>query len=133
MLVILIIGIAFIVCAVPDNDADTETTQTAAQFYGEEERLGAILSEIEGVGNTSVMITYVSTSEKDIVRDNDNGRAVTSGGDVVVKREVYPQVKGVIVIADGAGSPAVRQAIKEAVIAVTGAGANRVCVYQKEK
>lgn len=136
MLVILIIGIAIIVISgfIPDkkDEVKGESAQTA-EICGEEERLGEILSEIEGVGRVSVMISYISTSEKDIARESESGRAVVSGGNVVVKREIYPQVKGVIIIAEGAENPKVKQAIKEAVTAVTGAGANRVCVYPGKK
>ncbi len=130
MLVILIIGIIIIAISsgIPES---SETGAEISEYRGEEERLSEILSEIDGAGRVSVMISYVSTMEKDIAFDGKNERAVTSGGDVMVTREIYPEVKGVIVIADGAGDPSVRQAIKEAVTAVTGAGANRVCVYTR--
>ena len=133
MLVILIIGIAIIAVSgrLPRDDGAAEAGQETAEYSGEEERLGEILSEIDGAGEVSVMISYVSTMEKDIAYVSGKERAVTSGGDVVVTREIYPEVKGVIVIADGAGDPSVRQAIKKAVTAVTGAGANRVCVYER--
>ena len=133
MLVILIIGIAIIAVSgrLPRDDGAAEAGQETAEYSGEEERLGEILSEIDGAGEVSVMISYVSTMEKDIAYDSGKERAVTSGGDVVVTREIYPEVKGVIVIADGAGDPSVRQAIKEAATAVTRAGANRVCVYER--
>lgn len=130
MLIILIIGAAIIVFS-SGSGGKTEVTEYPANS-GEEERLEEILSEIEGAGNVSVMISYESTMEKDIAYDGNNDRAVTSGGDVMVKREIYPKVKGVIVIADGADIPSVKQAIKEAVTAVTGAGANRVCVFSRD-
>lgn len=129
MLIILIIGAAIIAFS-SGSGGKTEATDISANS-GEEERLEEILSEIEGAGQVSVMISYESTMEKDIAYDGDNDRAVTSGGDVMVKREIYPKVKGVIVIADGADTPSVKQAIKEAVTAVTGAGANRVCVFSR--
>ncbi|MGN1116323.1 MAG: hypothetical protein ACI4TH_07140 [Candidatus Ornithomonoglobus sp.] len=130
MVLILIIGIAFIALPGLFSGSGTEKDDNAVtQYLGEEERLSEILSEIDGAGHVSVMISYVSTMEKDLAYDGERERIVTSGGDVVVKREVYPEVKGVIVIADGAGDPSVRQTIKEAVTAVTGAAANHVCVY----
>ena len=60
-------------------------------------------------------------------------RTFSSGGDVVVKREVYPKVRGVIIVADGADDPRVRQQLSEAAAAVTGAGMNRVCVYHSTR
>jgi stage III sporulation protein AG len=131
MLLILIIGIAFIV--ISSGHSDRKAEENDAEYKGEEVRLSEILSEIDGAGEVSVMISYVSTMEKDIAYDGENERAVTSGGDVVVKREVYPQVKGVIVISEGANIPAVRQALSEAVTAVTGASANHVCVYSGKR
>lgn len=130
MVLILIIGIAFIALPGLFSGSGAEKNENAvAQYFREEERLNEILSEIDGAGKVSVMISYVSTMEKDLAYDGERQRIVTSDGDVVVKREVYPEVKGVIVIADGAGNPSVRQTIKEAVTAVTGAAANHVCVY----
>lgn len=133
MILILIIGIAFVVLSGGSARQGSEKPASVSDYRGEEERLSEILSEIEGAGCVSVMISYVSTMEKDIAYDGERERALVSGGDVVVKREVYPEVKGVIVIADGAGDPSVRQTIKEAVTAVTGAAANHVCVYSSNK
>lgn len=128
MLIILIIGLA--VTALPELKKAAKTeTETVTDIGREEERLSEILSEIKGAGRVSVMITYESTMEKDIAYSGDNERAVTSGGDVVVRREIYPPVKGVIVVADGADDPSVCNALKAAVTAVTGAAANHICIY----
>ena len=132
MLVILIIGIVIIAVSgsIPSRDKTEEPTETAADVQGEEERLSEILSQIDGAGRVSVMISYASTAEKELAGENE-GRTYTSGGDVVVKKETYPAVRGVIVIADGAGDSRVKQKITEAVTAVTGAAANHVCVYSR--
>ena len=81
MLVILIIGIAIIAVSgrLPRDDGAAEAGQETAEYSGEEERLGEILSEIDGAGEVSVMISYVSTMEKDIAYDSGKERAVTSG------------------------------------------------------
>ena len=129
MLIILIIGVAFILLSGLDISDKKSETEQVTDYVREEERLSSILSQIDGAGNVSVMISYESTMEKDIAYDGQKERAVTSGGDVMVKREIYPRVKGVVVISDGGENPTVKQKIKEAVIALTGAGANRVCVY----
>ena len=41
-------------------------TATVTSVEDEEERLANILSQIDGVGDVSVMITYYSSSEKNI-------------------------------------------------------------------
>lgn len=132
MLVILIIGIVIIAVSgsIPSREKPEETRETVTDVKGEEERLSEILSQIDGAGRVSVMISYAGTAEKELAGESE-GRTYTSGGDVVVKKETYPAVRGVIVIADGAGNSEVKQKIKEAVTAVTGAAANHVCVYSR--
>lgn len=130
MLVILIIGAVMIMFSGGLKKTETMSLDTEG-FTGGEERLSEILSEIEGVGEVSVMISYGSTPEKDIAYDGGNTRAVTAGGEVMIKREVYPKAEGVIVAAEGAGNADVKNKIKEAVIAVTGVSAHRVCVYER--
>lgn len=127
MLIILIIGIAILAVSyvLPENKAQTTPK---ADYVGEEERLSEILSQIEGAGRISVMISYETTAEKELVGESE-GRTFTFGGNAVVKREVYPRVRGVIIVADGANNPVVRQELAEAAAAVTGAAANRICVY----
>ena len=132
MLVILIIGIVIIAVSgsIPSGKTPEENHETVTDVKGEEERLSEILSQIGGAGRVSVMISYASTAEKELAGESE-GRTYTSGGDVVVKKETYPAVRGVIVIADGAGDSRVKQKITEAVTAVTGAAANHVCVYSR--
>lgn len=134
MLVILIIGIGIIAVSgiLPSGTKQTEGSATSAEFQREEERLSEILSKIEGAGEISVMISYESTAEKELAGEQ-SGRTFSYSGDVVVKREVYPKVRGVIIVADGADDPRVRQQLSEAAAAVTGAGMNRVCVYHRTR
>ena len=124
MLVILIIGIGIIAVSgiLPSGAKQTAESATSAEFQREEERLSAI----------SVMISYESTAEKGLAGEQ-SGRTFSFGGDAVVKREVYPKVRGVIIVADGADDPRVRQQLSEAAAAVTGAGMNRVCVYHRTR
>ena len=118
MLVILIIGIVIIMlsCLFENN----KTSQSAENYIGEEERLSEILSEINGAGRVSVMISYEGT---------DNGQS--NIGRSLSATEALQKPRGVIVVADGASVPSVRNDLKEAAVAVTGVGANRVCVYSR--
>lgn len=117
MIVIFIIGIAILAvsCVLPDGKDETGGN---VQYAGEEERLSDILSQIDGAGRISVMISYESAPER-------------SFGSYAPDRGSYPRVRGVIVVADGASDPVVRQELAHAAAAVTGAGANRVCVYTR--
>lgn len=118
MLVILIIGIVIIMlsCLFENN----KTSQSAENYTGEEEKLSEILSEINGAGRVSVMISY---------EDTDNGQS--NIGRSLSATEALQKPRGVIVVADGASVPSVRNNLKEAAVAVTGVGANRVCVYSR--
>lgn len=124
-----------------------------------ENRLKAILEQIEGVGEVSVMVTLKvgseivpatnviesesQTSEKDssggtrtivqrsvdskIVLKNDQG---TEEQPLIVK-EIMPEVKGVIVVAEGAENAEIEAMITEAVQTVLGIPAFRVKVYPR--
>lgn len=143
--IILIIGVVFMLISggIGEKDKVSEVTAT----IDEEERLEEILSDIEGAGEVSVMITYYSTAEKDIAyetktntvgqdtrsEESEDKKAVMSDGEPMVLKEVYPKVKGVIVTADGGGNAAVKQAICEAVTAVMDVPAHRVMVYKREQ
>lgn len=119
-----------------------------------EERLMNILSEIKGVGKVKVMITLEETIEKipatnstknnektsekdsqggvrEINREDSNIEIATKGSDgsVVVLKEIQPEVKGVIVVAEGADDIEVKEKLYQAVKTVLGVSGNRVEVY----
>lgn len=120
-----------------------------------------ILSLIEGAGKVSVLITYVSgkelvpatdtkknensTNEKDngggtrnIIQNNSENSVVyseESGGikKPVVVKELLPEVKGVVVVAEGASNPEVRENITRAVQALTGVATHKIQVFTRGK
>ncbi len=147
--IIFIIGVVLVLTAQHHKDTyggeNVSAPASAVSVRNEEERLAEMLAQIEGAGRVSVMITYESGTEKSLAyetktssRENSGERsedrkAVTSGGEPMVVKEVYPQVKGVIVAADGADSASVKTAIREAVTASLGVSAHKVCIFKKEE
>lgn len=147
--IIFIIGVVLVLTAQHHKDTyggeNVSAPASAVSVRNEEERLAEMLAQIEGAGRVSVMITYESGTEKSLAyetktssRENsgersEDRRAVTSGGEPMVVKEVYPQVKGVIVAADGADSASVKTAIREAVTASLGVSAHKVCIFKKEE
>lgn len=142
---ILIIGVVLMVAAGGHKD-EKASVETASEINtaDEEKRLADILSQIEGAGEVSVMITYYSSSEKNIAyetktasvedkSESEDKKAVMTDGEPMVVKEVYPQVKGVIVTAQGAGNAAVKAAISEAVAASLDVPAHRICIFKKEE
>lgn len=139
IIIILIIGV-FLMTFMPENGEKKEVQDTL-NIQEQEERLENILSKINGAGKVEVMITYYGSSQTSIAyetkseveeesRQTDK-RAVMSGNSPVVIQELYPKVKGVIVVAQGAGDIGVKHALREAVTAAMGVGASDVCVYEK--
>lgn len=146
--IILIIGVIIMLCAGSfDDDTESVTVETDCIVKTDEERLCEILEDIKGAGEVSVMITYYESGQKDLayeVKQSENMRedsgeydktvdrqAVMSNGSPMVVKEVYPDVKGVIVTAQGANDIRVRESISSAVQAVMDVPAHRVCVYEK--
>ena len=142
---ILIIGVVLMVVAGGNKKETATVSETASvNVIDEEKRLERILSQIDGAGEVSVMITYYSSSEKSIAyetktasredkSESEDKKAVMTDGEPMVVKEVYPQVKGVIVTADGAGIVSVRTAISEAVAASLDVPVHRICIFKKEE
>lgn len=123
-----------------------------------EERLKQILGKIKGTGEVEVMITFDMGSEiipasntveiKDVSEEKDAGggtRTVqtqnttenivissdNSGNKPLVLREIKPQVRGVIVVAEGADDIEVKMRLYDAVKTVLQVSGDRVQVYAK--
>lgn len=119
-----------------------------------EKKLEQILSEIKGVGNVKVMVTLEDTAEKipatnttknqetsreedsqggsrEILREDSSAQIVTKGGEgtLIVLKELKPEVKGVIVVAEGAENLEVQEKLYHAVKTVLAIPGNKVEIY----
>ncbi|MCX7843266.1 MAG: stage III sporulation protein AG [Clostridia bacterium] len=120
-----------------------------------------ILSKIDGAGNVSVMVTYAGGKELVPAYDtkkSDNGTEERDNGGgtrnirqsdyesrlvfeevqggikkPVVLKEMLPEVKGVVVVADGAGDPEVREKLSRAVQVLLDVPIHRIQVFQSKK
>lgn len=133
-----------------------EKVQLNTEDYSEvlEKKLEYILSQISGVGKVKVMITLEDTSEKipatnttknqetskeedsqggsrEILREDSSSQIITKGseGDLIVLKELKPEVKGVIVVAEGAENLEVQEKLYNAVKTVLAVPGNKVEVY----
>ena len=107
--VILIIGVILIfISGTNDNDKDTDSKKA----FSEEERLEEILSDIQGTGRVSVMITYYETKEGLYSEKN--------------------KAKGAVITADGCRDPSIKSALSAAACAALDLPAHKVCVYLKK-
>lgn len=111
-----------------------------------EQQLEYVLSRVEGVGDVQVAVTMESNGKQQVEKDRPGdtstssekenagtertSQSVTSGETTVyeetgdggqtpyVSSSIYPEIRGVIVVAQGGGNPIVVQQIQEAVMAL---------------
>ena len=124
-----------------------------------EKKLEDILSKIDGVGNTSVMITYsestqfvpvynktekVSTTDesdsgggKRNIEEKDISEEVVyteSNGksEIATQKNISPKIEGAIIISEGAGDDNIKTNIIQAVEAATGLPTHKIQVFKKQ-
>jgi stage III sporulation protein AG len=152
---LLILGYSLITSEKKTKDKDSYPT--AAQESLEmtkqlEMRLAQVLSQINGAGSVEVMITYSGSTEKVIANTKSTHTNTSSGSGAVntststvtetpiiinsngssklyVTKEIMPEVKGVIVVAQGAGSAKVRLELMRAVQTVLNVSANNIEIF----
>ncbi len=103
------------------NSTETSTTFSSSQEYAEyiENKLVNVLASVKGAGQVKVILTledgfeYIYAKEEETKVSADGGKVTTSNivlidGKPVLEKEVYPQVKGVVVTASGADDVSVR-------------------------
>ena len=129
-----------------DADAAVQTAPVSDSAKQLEARLESILSGMAGVGKVRVMLTFDRTEEQVLAMNGksvsgESGTSseqrpmtVSQGGkeSPVVLTEVLPRVRGVIVIAEGAGNIAVKLNISSAVSTVLGIDEKCVEVFVME-
>lgn len=107
-----------------------------------EERLEIMLSEIEGAGKTSVMLTFDSSKEyfyaensSEDRKDSENSKESElviingeNGEEPIVIKTAEADIRGVLVICEGGGNALVREKIIEALCALLDIPSNRVSV-----
>lgn len=169
--IILIITIIFINMILKDNKnnkthentiytktlADTKKENTTEQIDDSlQGKLETILSNIEGVGDTKVLLTYSQSSQSIPLYNEDSSTSNTeekdtSGGTRVInqnnsKKEVIyqeingekvpvtqstinPKIEGAVVLAKGANNSEIRLKITQAVEAATGIPTHKIQVF----
>lgn len=169
-LLLLLAGLLLLVIAIPTGKKETEnniagaedsgkekTNRPGEEGYGEreygkqlEEKLKALLEQIDGVGKAEVMITLEDTGQKEVEKDESREQSRTSGenaqessvvstqtvyeqaqeGAPYISNEKYPEIKGVCIVAEGGGNSKTKQEILGAVQALFGIDANKILVVK---
>jgi len=126
-----------------------------------EERLKEIFSKMEGVGKVEVMVTISygkeiflaedvnSNYSRTIEEDSQGGKREITGEDIqsktvmqntgsgstqpVILKEKYPEIKGVLILAEGGEDPRVKQQLTAAAETLLGVPAHKVQVFKMNK
>lgn len=129
----------------------TNTGSVKAQMVNE---LESILSSVEGAGTVQVSLTLTSegikdfatnvreerqnTEEKDTrgtqkktTQQNVERDLAVSGGDSLMVEQKYPEVLGVLVVADGADNPVIKEELTEATVTLLNVSPDKVRVLPR--
>ena len=132
-----------------------ENNKVVGERNSLEEKLEYILSNISGVGNVDVLITYNETEEIIPVYNKTDKKSITnetdsSGGirtieesdsqqeviyqndEIIVQKTVSPKIEGAIITATGANDISVKTNIIQAVEAATGLATHKIQVFEKK-
>ncbi len=133
------------------SGAGKETTLAEQTEADMESRLEEILSKVDGAGNVEVVINYDSSgelipamSEEKSTSSDDKSNSskesseiatVKSGSDTeaVIIKHIEPEVRGVIVVAEGADNIRVKIELLEAVKVVLDVGADKVQILKMKE
>ncbi len=123
-----------------------------------EQRLEKLLSSLDGVGKVQVMISLEGSTEYVVEKDSQESRTETqegtgegqrkgvevqlqsetvfveqeNGNSPYVVQELYPKIKGVVVLAQGGGNATVAQNISKAVEALFSIESHKIMVMKME-
>ena len=139
----------------------TAAAKPAADYEKElEERIAQILKSVEGVGKVDVMVVLSSSGEKVYRTDRSENTSTTkekdaSGGErdiassqseentilsqqsgstgtsPLIQKELYPEISGIVISAQGGDSPTVQAEISQAMEALFGLAPNKVKVLKR--
>lgn len=144
----VVIGLLLLLLPVqdsPEPETAPETTHVTENQNTLEDSLAEILSLIDGVGKTKVLLTL--SRGEDILYQTDSD--TTSGGNSadthidtvlvtgsdrtetgLIKQVNPPLYRGAVVVCQGAGNPEVRLSVVEAVMRATGLTSDKITVLK---
>ncbi len=148
--VLLIILLGVLLLALPDfsgeksgDQAAAGSVQTSFDLEEMERKLEDALSQIDGAGKVTVVLSVKTGTRQVLAEDNEisekndeteqsDSTVVLSKGsgyqEVVSVQEIYPQFRGALVVCAGGGNPAVKLKLVEAVSALTGLGSDKISI-----
>lgn len=147
-LVALVLALGLVLLLWPENqssqtsEVDTASVETEFDLAGLEQRLSDALSQISGVGETSVVLTLRSSSEAVLAQDisetsgEEVETVIVSAGtgiqQAVQIKTIYPEFQGALIVCEGGGSASVKWEVLKAVSAITGLSSDQISICQRK-
>ena len=132
---ILLIGLSEWMGQSPTPKEDGMAAVTVSQIeQALEDRVTALLSRVDGVGDCYVMVTLEQSTQQVYASESASGGesvltvATDSGPVGLLITEIQPIIKGVVVVCDGGGDAAVCERVTAAVATAFNLSTRRVCV-----
>ena len=135
--------------------SDVDSDLTAAFSLEETEvKIEDALSQIDGAGKVTVVLTLKTSTRRLVARDEEFSEKTSGDGeatdfesdgsvttvivsddeeDAVTLQYVYPEYTGALVVAEGAGSSEIKLRLTEAVASLTGLGTDKISVIKMKK
>ncbi|MGN0986061.1 MAG: stage III sporulation protein AG [Candidatus Enterenecus sp.] len=148
--VLILIAAGIILLLLPTGDSGRQQAYTAGMVGGEEdfsvealeEKLGRILSKVDGAGEVTVMLTVRTGMERVLATDRDSSESddksslreetviisTGSGEEAVLITQRYPTFQGALVVCRGGDDPQVQLLLTRALSALTGLSSSRITV-----
>ena len=126
----------------PSGNTAASTVRTAAvsQYQTQlEQQLEELISQLQGAGRTTVMVTLTTGEETIYAVDTQTGdlqqqetHVLLQDGSALAETTYLPQVCGVAVLCEGGGDVRVAARITELLHSLLDLPANRICVEQRK-
>lgn len=142
--IFLLVGICFMLLSVPISDETVVTAEENYDIYEIESKFEEILQKIDKVGEVSVMIT-IESGTKNVFATNDDTEIFQDGTQIVQSEyvivspsggtqqpikvyEIFPEIRGVLVVCEGGDLPEVKFEILNAVRALFGVSSEKITI-----
>ena len=126
--------------AAPEAASASAAAEEADYRLQMEQQLAELISQVQGAGRTTVMITLESGEETIYALDTLSGQTqeqqthvLLEDGTALAQTVCSPKVCGVAIVCEGGGDIVVASRITELVSALLDVPSNRICVEQRRK
>lgn len=133
------IVLIYISSLIPSEKKSSETVIVEKDYCVDiEQKLEEILPKIAGVGRVDVMITAKNDGKITLAKDKEENSEKTivlnqkgGGENTQILSESYPEIQGIIVVADGGGNVKTQEKLTSAVMALLNLDAHRIKVFER--